>query len=92
MTEQPEKPDTPTHINQIALLRMMQMFGPQIAQAFVDLEQQLIKPDGVQNFFNQLGFINPGDPMNEGDLIPTIHLSLQPFQPIFSESVELESN
>ncbi len=79
-----------SRINQIALLRMVQMLGPQVAEAFVALEQQLIKPDGAQNFFNQIGFTNPGDPLNEGDLIPTIHFSLQPFQPIFSEQIELE--
>lgn len=80
-----------SHINQIALMRMMNAFGPQIVEAFIEMERQLIKPDGVQNFFNQLSFINPGDHLNEGDLVPTIHCSLQPFQPIFSESVEIES-
>lgn len=76
-------------INAVAAMRISQMLGPQTLQIFLALEEHVINK-GAESFFHQIGFMNPGDPMEEGDLVPTVHLSLQPFQPILSEPVSLE--
>jgi hypothetical protein len=79
-----------TRINHAAAIRLVNMFGPQILQAFLALEKQLITEKGGQDFFNQIGFINPNDKLKEGDLIPTVHLSLQPFRPVLSQPVYID--
>ena len=78
-----------TKINQAAITRILNSpYGQAILDTFFGLEEELIERGGT-NFFGQIGFMLPGDPINEGDLIPTIHFSLQPFQPVLSEPVEL---
>lgn len=77
-----------SNIDQVAAMRMIKMLGPQILQAFLGLETQIIEK-GAISFFGQIGFNDPKDPLQEGALIPTIHLSLQPSQPVM-ESMFLE--
>lgn len=79
-----------SNINQAAALRITQgPFGQALLEAFQSLEQELKKTGGT-GFFGQIQFLHPGDPLKEGDLLPSIHLSLQPFQPVLSNPVELD--
>lgn len=64
-------------------------FGPALVEAFKQLAEGIEAQNSVDTFV-QVGFTHPGDPLLEGDLIPSIHLSLRPaFQPIMSQPAEV---
>lgn len=76
-----------SHINKVAAMRISKSpLGQALLDILVALEKETLSA-GATNFFGQLGFLMPGDPIEEGDLIPTVHFSLQPFQPVLSEPI-----
>ncbi len=79
-----------SNINKSSAMRILQgPFGQELLNAFLEIEQTMKNRAGGSNFFGQIGFTEPGDPIMEGDFIPTIHLSLQPFQPVMSEPIQI---
>jgi hypothetical protein len=77
-------------LNQMAALRITQRFGPHVLKLFLDLEKAM-KESGGSSFTGNICFMEPGDPTQAGELIPSIHLSLQPHYPILSVPIEIES-
>lgn len=67
---------------------MTQRVGPHVLKLFLDFEKAM-KEGGAVSFFGNFGFMEPGDHVQEGELIPTIHFSLQPHQPTLSIPIEL---
>lgn len=75
-------------INKAAVQRLiLSPYGEPLLKAFEELEKQM-KANGAESMFFQLGYSAPGDSLQIGDLIPTVHLSLQQFQPAMQEMVE----
>lgn len=77
-------------INQMAAMRITQRFGPHVLKLFLDLEKAL-KDTGGSSFTGNVSFLEPGDPAQQGELMPSIHFSLQPHYPVLSVPIEIES-
>lgn len=72
----------------MAALRITQRVGPHVLKLFLDFEKAM-QEGGASSFFGNLGFMEPGDEVQEGELVPSIHFSLQPHQPTLSIPIEL---
>ena len=78
-----------SRINQMSALRMTQRFGPAVLQLFLHLERAMNEGGGT-SFTGNVSFMEPGDRVQEGELIPTIHFSLQPHFNVLSVPIEIE--
>ena len=80
-----------SRINKTAAMRVLQgPFGQALLETFLDAERRMKKSNGT-SYFGQVGFNEPGDPIEGTDLLPTIHISLQPIQPVLSEPIKVIS-
>lgn len=76
-------------INRVSAARIAESpLGIALLQAFQRLEKDMVSTGGTEVFV-QLGFNEPGDEIKPGDLIPTIHFGLRPYEPIMSAPMEL---
>jgi len=78
-----------TSINQMAGLRVSQRFGPHVLKLFLEMENAM-RTGGGTSFTGNISFMEPGDPVQEGELIPSIHFSLQPHFQMLSVPIEIE--
>lgn len=78
-------------INNACVVRMSQsrfkdLFGPVFASLLKQIEET-----GTSGSFLQLSFFEPGDVVEDGDLVPQVHFSLQPaMPPIITQRMELD--
>lgn len=75
-------------INQLAALRVNNNFGPGVLQVFLQMEQAM-NAVGGNSFTGNITFMEPGDNTQPGELIPTVHFSLQPYTPQLSVPIEI---
>ena len=78
-----------TAINQMAAMRLSQRFGPHILELFLSMENAM-RQSGGTSFTGNITFMVPGDEVRQGELLPTMHFSLQPHFPILSVPIEIE--
>jgi len=76
-------------INKGAALRIANSpLGQPLLDIFLALEQSM-EQSGSSDISGGYGFMEPGDPINAGDLIPTIHISMQPYNPILQQMIDV---
>lgn len=76
-------------INQMSALRVSQRFGPHVLKLFLDMESAM-REGGGTSFTGNVSFMEPGDPVQDGELIPTIHFSLQPHYSVLSVPIDIQ--
>jgi len=87
MSEEPKK--VLSAINQMAAMRVSQRLGPNVLKLFLELESAL-RESGGSSFTGGVQFNEPGDHVQEGELIPSVHFSLNPHCSILSIPIEIE--
>ena len=83
------KPEINSNINPLALERLAEQFGDGIVLAFAQLEIAMKEMGGV-SFTGNVTFLDPTEFPSDGELIPSIHLSLQPFFSNLSVPINFE--
>lgn len=83
------KAEIKTRMNQVALTRLAEQFGPQLVEVFSQLEQAMIAGGGV-SFTGNVSFLDATDLPRDGELVPSIHFSLQPFFSNLTTSLDFE--
>jgi hypothetical protein len=81
--------DKRSSINQMAAMRITQKIGPEVLSVFLQLEE-IMKSQGAASFTGNFGFIEAGDTVNPGEIIPSIHFSIQQHVPVLSVPIETE--
>ena len=84
-----DKVEIKTRMNQVALTRLAEQFGPQLVEVFSQLEQAMIAGGGV-SFTGNVSFLDATDLPRDGELVPSIHFSLQPFFSNLTTSLDFE--
>lgn len=88
---EPKKAVVQTRFNPTALDRMNKMYGPQMVGLFLQLEQAMVSTGGTC-FTGNTSFIEPGDEVQEGQLIPSLHFNISPHFPVLSMPIEMEES
>ena len=89
MSDSEEPQVVQTRFNQAALTRMSQRYGPQMVGLFLQIEQLMIAANST-SFTGNASFLEPGDPVREGELIPSLHFNISPYFPVLSVPIEME--
>lgn len=84
-----DKVQIKTRMNQVSLTRLAEQFGPQLVEVFAQLEQAMIAAGGV-SFTGNVSFLDATDLPKDGELVPSIHFSLQPFFSNLSTPLDFE--
>lgn len=82
------EPQQMSRINQLAALRVNGNFGSNVLAVFLQMEAAMNEVGG-SSFTGNISFMEPGDNTQPGELIPTMHFSLQPYVPTLSVPIEL---
>ena len=78
-----------TRFNQAALTRLAKQYGPQMVDLFLQLEKVMVS-QGSTSLMVNTSFIEPGEPVRDGELIPTLHFNITPNFPALSFPLEVE--